>query len=95
MNNIVYLTGVPTPRYRVQRIRQNLDQDLFVDFLANHPEHLARSKAKGERIVAQRRRELEERRRREARRERLYDGMFLTAAGSLTAAVALVGMLLQ
>lgn len=51
MKNIIYLKGVPTPQYRAQRIRQDRDQDLFVDMLANHPEHIARSKAKAQRYI--------------------------------------------
>lgn len=53
MNNVIYLKGVPTPKYRAQRIKQDRDQDLFVDLLAHHPEHIARSKAKAQKYIEQ------------------------------------------
>ena len=49
MKNVVYLRGVPTPRYRIQQNNQDRDQDLFVNMLANDPEHIARAKTKAER----------------------------------------------
>ena len=51
MNNIIQFTGIRTPKYRAQRIMQDRDQDLFVDLLANHPAHIARSRAKAEAYV--------------------------------------------
>ena len=50
-NNVINFTGIQTPRYRAQRIRQDRDQDLFVDLLARHPGHIARAKAKREAYV--------------------------------------------
>lgn len=52
MNNIIQFSGIKTPRYKAQRIRQDMDQDLFVDLLANHPEHISRAKAKREEYLA-------------------------------------------
>lgn len=55
MNNVVYLRGVPTPRYRIQQNNQDRDLDLFVNMLANDPEHIARAKAKAARTERARR----------------------------------------
>lgn len=53
MNNVIYLTGIPSPKTRLQQRVQDLDPDLFPRMLANHPAHIARSRAKAERIKAE------------------------------------------
>lgn len=87
-------TGIATPRYTTQKVAQNLNPDLFIDMLDRHPEHIARSKAKRERI-------LEENRRKKmaasARKHRLQSQMvflgYLSAISALVATIA-VWMLL-
>lgn len=70
-NNIIQFTGIKTPRYKAQRLRQDRDQDLFVDLLANHPEHIARARAKAEAYVMEKAREAADDVAREAEREKL------------------------
>lgn len=92
MNNIIYLTGVPTPKYRAQRVRQDRDQDLFVDLLAHHPEHIARARAKAEAYVMEKAREAADEVAREAERERLLSIFGHVAVFALLALMVVVAL---
>lgn len=92
MNNIIYLTGVPTPKYRAQRVRQDRDQDLFVDLLARHPAHIARAKAKAEAYAKEKAREAEEEAAREAEREKLLSVVGHVAFFALLALMVVVAL---
>lgn len=83
-NNVIYIKGIPTPKYRAQQIKQDLDLDLFPNMLANHPEHIKRSKAKRDRIMAERKEKSEERARRAKENENML--MFL---GGMTVSLLL------
>ena len=52
MNNIIPFAGIPTPRFKAQQIKQDLDQDLFVRMVNSHPGHIARAKAKRAQAIA-------------------------------------------
>ena len=55
-DNIIQINpSTCTTPNRVQQIKDSLDLDLFPRMLANHPEHIARAKAKRDRIIAARR----------------------------------------
>lgn len=85
--------GIPTPRYRAQRIRQDQDQDLFVNLLANHEGHLARSKAKAQRVIEEtmQRAEAEARAKQEAERFELFlGGLSVSTLLALTVGAALI-----
>lgn len=89
-NNVIYIngtgavTGVPTPRYKAQKIRQDRDPDLFINMLAHHPGHIARAKEKRERILA------EERAREEAaRRARAENQRTISTVGQVSMATML------
>lgn len=54
-DNIIQINpSARTTPNRVQQIKDSLDLDLYPRMLANHPEHIARSKAKRDRIIAAR-----------------------------------------
>lgn len=81
-------TGLATPRYGAQRVAQNLDPDLFVRMLYNHPEHIERSKEKREQILEENRRKKLAEKMAEYRKERqmVFLG-FCTIVSTLLAAV--------
>ena len=91
-NNIIQFTGIPTPRYTAQKIRQDLDQDLFVDLLASHPEHIARAKAKHEQYVMARAREAADEVARIEARERLLNIVGHIAVFALMALMVAVAL---
>lgn len=96
MSNIIELNpkGIPTPRYTVQRRRQDRDPDLFIDMLNNHPAHIARAKAKRDRIIEAAKAKAEADRQAHEDAERLTMALGHLSIGSLlaltvTAALAL------
>ena len=95
-DNIIQLAprGVQTPRYRAQQIRQDRDPDLFINMINSHPGHLARAKAKRDRVIeaALAKAAAEQRSREE--QDRLAQNLAQVSVGSmlaltLTAALAL------
>lgn len=82
-------TGLATPRYGAQRVAQNLDPDLFIRMLQNHPEHIERSKQKGQRIREEaRQRVLAEQEEMDRKDQQMIVLGFLSGISSLVAAVA-------
>lgn len=95
-DNIIQLSpkGIPTPRYHAQRIRQDRDPDLFVTMVNNHPGHIARAKAKRDRIIEAARKQAEADRLAHEDAERLTLALGQLSIGSIlaltvTAALAL------
>lgn len=91
-NNIIPFRGIQTPRYKAQKIRQDRDQDLFVDLLAHHPEHIARARAKAEAYVMEKAREAADEVAREAERERLLSIFGHVAVFALLALMVVVAL---
>lgn len=91
-NNIIPFRGIQTPRYKAQRVRQDRDQDLFVDLLAHHPAHIARAKAKAEAYAKEKAREAEEEAAREAEREKLLSVVGHVAFFALLALMVVVAL---
>lgn len=91
-NNIIPFRGIQTPRYKAQRLRQDRDQDLFVDLLARHPAHIARAKAKAEAYAKEKAREAEEEAAREAEREKLLSVVGHVAFFALLALMVVVAL---
>lgn len=94
-NNVISISpaGIPTPRYRAQRIRQDLDQDLMLNMVNSHPGHLARARAKRDRIIEETRRqaEAEARAKQEAERFELFlGGLSVSTLLALTVGAALI-----
>lgn len=94
-NNVIQLSpaGIKTPRYRAQRIMQDLDQDLMLNMVNSHPGHLARARAKRDRIIEETRRQAEA----EARAQKdteaftvFLGGLSVSTILALTVAVALL-----
>lgn len=94
MNNIIYMHGVPTPKYKAQQIRQDLDPDLFVDMLAGHPEHIRRAKEKYRACMAEAAKRAAREQETEESRERLLSVLGHLAVFSLLALVVTVAMVL-
>lgn len=92
MGKVIYIKGVPSPQYRAQQIRQDRDQDLFVDMLNHHPDHIARSKAKGWAYVQKIAEEVAEERAREEDRERLLSVLAHISFFSLLALMVVMAL---
>ena len=69
----------------IQKIKQACDPDLYVNMLANDPAHIARSKAKAQRV---------ERTRRRSAAKAQEDASMTTAVGICAGAIGLVSMVL-
>lgn len=91
-NNVIQFTGITTPRYKAQRIRQDRDQDLFVDLLANHPAHIARAKARRWEYVKAVAERAAEERAREEDREKLLSIVGQVAVFALLALMVVVAL---
>ena len=63
-------TGIATPKFLVGQTVQNLDPDLFVRMLYNHPGHIERSKAKKQRIAEEKKKKEREAKEAEIRKDR-------------------------
>ena len=86
-DNIITLAprGIPTPRYRAQQIRQDRDQDLFLNMVNSHPGHIARAKTKRDRIIQEARAKAEAERLSREEQDRLTETMAHISVGSLLA----------
>lgn len=91
-SNIIHFTGVRSPRYKAQRIRQDRDPDLFVDMLANHPAHIARAKAKYQAHMERVTQEAARERARQEDRERLLSIVGHVAVFALLALMVVVAL---
>lgn len=95
--DITAVRGIPTPRFPVQMAKQDLDPELFVKMLAEHPGHNERLKELRERHYATiRLQEAAEEQERTAWQERLKRmGVACAVLGCVTLwALFMVGLLL-
>ena len=85
-DNIIQINpGARTAPNRVQRIKQNLDPDLFPRMLASHQGHIQRAQAKRDRIIRDAQRQAEAERRSRAEAEELARNLGQLSIGSLLA----------
>lgn len=93
-NSECHATGIASPRFQTQQVVQNLDQDLFIKMLENHPEHIARAKDKLEMIRNESRRKLMLEKDRELRQQSQMIALGALSSISLLVATIAVALLL-